>query len=160
MKCPYCSNETKVIDSREMGDEVRRRRECVSCRARFTGYERVHMGNLFVIKKDGRREEFTRDKLLLGIRRACEKRPLPTGSIDKLADDIEADIYHLGKAEVPASLIGDLVMARLKELDYIAYVRFASVYHEFADITALKQVVDSMVAGVTKPHQSQLRLPF
>ncbi len=150
MKCLYCGEvETKVIDSRDLGDGVRRRRQCLSCSARFTTYERLQPRNLFIIKKDGRREEFNRDKLLSGVRKACEKRPLPTGTIDKLVDNIEAEIYHLGKAEIPSSLIGDMVMDRLEELDHIAYIRFASVYREFADIGTLKQAVDVLVKSAT-----------
>lgn len=160
MKCPYCGEvETKVIDSRDIGEGVRRRRQCLGCSARFTTYERLQPRNLFVIKKDGRREEFNRDKLLAGIRKACEKRPLPTGAIDKLVDNIEAEIYRLGKAEVPSSIIGDMVMERLEEIDHIAYIRFASVYREFADIGTLKQAVDVLVeskAGL--PPISQLPL--
>lgn len=160
MKCPYCGEvETKVIDSRDLGEGVRRRRQCLICNARFTTYERLQPRNLFVIKKDSRREEFNRDKLLSGIRKACEKRPLPTGAIDKLVDDIEAEIYRLGKAEIPGSLIGDMVMERLEKLDHIAYIRFASVYRQFADIGALKEAVDDLVeskAGL--PPTSQLPL--
>jgi len=112
-----------------------------------------------VIKKDERREEFNRDKLLTGIRKACEKRPLPTGTVDKLADDIEAELYQQGKAEIPSAVIGDMVMERLKSLDYIAYIRFASVYREFTDITTLKQVVDTLVSSeVGAPSSAQLSL--
>jgi len=113
-----------------------------------------------VIKKDGRREEFNRIKLLTGIRKSCEKRPMPTGTVDKIADDIEAELYHLGKAEIPSTVIGDMVMERLKSLDYIAYIRFASVYREFADITKLKQEVDTLIGSQTEiPHPtSQLPL--
>lgn len=98
-----------------------------------------------MIKKDSRREEFNRDKLLAGIRKACEKRPLPTGTIDKLVDNIETELYRLGKAEIPSSVIGDMVIERLEELDHIAYIRFASVYREFTDIAVLKQAVDTLV---------------
>ena len=148
MKCPFCGNsDSKVIDSRDVNDGIRRRRQCLSCGSRFTTYERLHPGNLFVIKKDGRREEFDSSKLLTGIRKACEKRPLPTGTVDKLADDIEAELYRLGKAEVPGAAIGDMVMERLKVLDHIAYIRFASVYRDFADITALKQEVDTLLGA-------------
>src|SRR4030042_1103834 len=99
MQCPYCSyHDSKVIDSRDVNDGVRRRRQCLQCDARFTTYERIQTTGLFVIKKDRRREEFNKDKLLTGIRKACEKRPLPTGTIDKLADDIEAELYGQGKA--------------------------------------------------------------
>jgi len=102
-----------------------------------------------VVKKDSRREEFSRDKLSRGIRKACEKRPLPTGTIDKLIDNIETDLYRLGKAEISSSIIGDLVMRELEKLDHIAYIRFASVYREFADIGTLKQLVDSLTEGET-----------
>jgi transcriptional repressor NrdR len=115
--------------------------------------------NLFVIKKDNRREEFNRDKLLAGIRKACEKRPLPTGNIDKLVDNIEADLYRLGKTEISSSIIGDMVIERLQELDHIAYIRFASVYREFTDIAALKQAVDTLVDTESKaPPAGQLPL--
>ena len=158
MICPHCGAiESKVIDSRDIGGEVRRRRQCLECRTRFTTYERQQSKNLFVIKKDDRREEFNRDKLLTGIHKACEKRPLPTGTIDKLIDSIETEIYSLGKAEIPTSTIGDIVMERLEELDHIAYIRFASVYREFTDIAALKQAVDTLVdIGTETPPANQL----
>jgi transcriptional repressor NrdR len=113
-----------------------------------------------VIKKDERREEFNRIKLLTGIRKACEKRPLPTGTVDKLADDIEAELYHLGKAEIPSVVIGDMVMERLKSLDYIAYIRFASIYREFTDITALKQEVDTLVSSEVSVSLPTSQLPL
>lgn len=148
MICPYCHyHDSKVVDSRDVNDGIRRRRQCLGCGARFTTYERLQPASLFVIKKDLRREEFDKNKLLAGIRKACEKRPLPTGTIDKLADDIEAELYRQGKAEIPAAVIGDMVMERLKKVDYIAYIRFASVYRQFADITALKQEIDSLVGS-------------
>ena len=160
MNCPFCSyHDSKVIDSRDVSDGIRRRRQCLSCGSRFTTYERLQPASLFVIKKDQRREEFNKNKLLTGIRKACEKRPLPTGAIDKLADDIEAELYQQGKAEIPSPVIGDMVMERLKRLDYIAYIRFASVYREFTDITALKQEVDSLVSNkVEATPSSQLPL--
>lgn len=133
------------MDSRDLNEGVRRRRKCLSCGARFTTYERMQPHSIFVVKKDGRREEFNRDKLLLGIRKACEKCPLPTGAIDKLVDNIEAELHRRGKNEVPSSLIGDLVMEGLRRLDHIAYIRFASVYREFTNIAALKQAVDILV---------------
>ncbi|MBC8477834.1 MAG: transcriptional repressor NrdR [Dehalococcoidia bacterium] len=148
MNCPYCSyHDSKVIDSRDINDGIRRRRQCLKCDSRFTTYERLQPSGLFVIKKDERREEFNRDKLLTGIRKACEKRPLPSGTVEKIADDIEAELYRSGKLEVPSTIIGDMVMERLKELDHIAYIRFASVYRDFTDITTLKKVVDSLVDG-------------
>ncbi len=160
MNCPFCGyDDSKVIDSRDVNDGIRRRRQCLSCNSRFTTYERLQPASLFVIKKDQRREEFNRDKLLTGIRKACEKRPLPTGAIDKLTDDIEAELDSQGKAEIPGTVIGDMVMERLKQLDNIAYIRFASVYRDFADITALKREIDNLVSGepVSRPT-SQLPL--
>lgn len=160
MNCPYCGKqESRVIDSRSLDEGVRRRRKCLACNARFTTYERVQPHDIFVIKKDGRREEFSRDKLFLGIRKACEKRPLPTGAIDKFVDTIEAELYKVGKSEVSSSYIGDLVMEGLKELDHIAYIRFASVYREFADIGALKQEVDSLAVRRELTPANQLPLP-
>ena len=146
MNCPFCGySDFKVIDSRDVNNGIRRRRQCLNCKARFTTYERLQPGGLFIVKKDQRREEFNREKLLNGIHKACEKRPLPTGAIEKLVDEIEAELYGMGKAEIPSTLIGDKVMEKLKSLDHIAYIRFASVYREFADITALKEAVDNLV---------------
>jgi transcriptional repressor NrdR len=160
MKCSYCGDtESKVIDSRNIEDGIRRRRQCLNCGTRFTTYEHLQSRNLFVIKKDSRREEFNRDKLLAGIRKACEKRPLPTGTIDKLVDNIEVELYRLGKTEVASSVIGDMVIERLQELDHIAYIRFASVYREFDDIAALKQAVDTLVdTEAQSPPAGQLPL--
>ena len=164
MNCPYCGHlDSRVIDSRDVNDGIRRRRQCSGCGARFTTYERLQAASLFVIKKDNRREEFSREKLMSGIRKACEKRPLRTGAIDKLVDDIEAELYHLGKSEIPGVVIGDMVMKGLKGLDHIAYIRFASVYREFADITALKQELDTLigdeVAKVSRPTSQLPLLP-
>ena len=159
MNCPYCGyDDSRVIDSRDVNDGVRRRRQCLSCGSRFTTYERVQPASLFVIKKDGRREEFNRDKLLAGIRKAWEKRPLPVGSVDKLASDIEAELYNLGKAEISGAVIGDIVMERLKELDHVAYIRFSSVYRDFTDITILKKAVDSLVSSAAEHPAGQLPL--
>jgi transcriptional repressor NrdR len=145
MHCPYCGFEdTKVIDSRDSEDGIRRRRECLACGERFTTFERVQTVGLQVVKKDGRREDFSREKLLLGIRRACEKRPLPVGAIEAVVDDIEATLQAQGKAEVPSSLIGELVMDHLRDLDHIAYIRFASVYRAFADVESLREELESL----------------
>ncbi|MFB0559301.1 MAG: transcriptional regulator NrdR [Dehalococcoidales bacterium] len=161
MNCPYCGyHDSKVIDSRDVNEGIRRRRQCLNCDSRFTTYERLQPASLFVIKKDQRREEFDRNKLLTGIRKACEKRPLPTGAVDKLADDIEAELYQLGKAEIPSTVIGDMVMERLKSLDYIAYIRFASVYRDFTDITALKQEVDTLVSSESEISPPITQLPL
>lgn len=160
MNCPNCGRqESRVIDSRSVDEGVRRRRRCLACDTRFTTYERIQPHEIFVVKKDGRREEFSRDKLVLGIRKACEKRPLPTGAIDKFVDDIEAELYKMIKKEVPSSYIGDLVMEGLKKLDHIAYIRFASVYREFTDIGALKQEVDSLAVRKELTPVNQLPLP-
>ncbi len=161
MNCPYCGYyDSKVIDSRDINTGIRRRRQCLKCSSRFTTYERLQSVSLFVIKKDKRHEEFSRDKLLTGIRKACEKRPLPTGTVDKLADEIEAELYRLGRAEIPSGGIGDMVMERLKSLDYIAYIRFASVYREFADITTLKQAVDTLVSDESGKPVATSQLPL
>jgi transcriptional repressor NrdR len=161
MKCPHCGySDSKVLDSRDVDDGVRRRRQCLSCNGRFTTYERIQKSGLFVIKKDKRRELFDKNKLLNGIRKAFEKRPVPAHVIDKIADDIEAELYKQGKQEVPSTVIGDMVMASLKNLDHIAYIRFASVYRDFADITRLKQEVDSLAGGVNKTVPSSAQLPL
>ena len=128
MKCPYCSSDnSRVIDSRDVNDGIRRRRQCMNCNSRFTTYERVLPSSLFVVKKDQRREEFNRDKLLIGIRKACEKRPLPAGAINRLTDDIEVELYQMGRAEIASATIGDMVMEKLRRLDYIAYIRFTQL---------------------------------
>ena len=159
MNCPYCGYpDSKVIDSRDVDDGIRRRRQCLQCSVRFSTHERLQTAALFVIKKDQRREEFSREKLLGGLHRACEKRPLPTGAIDKAAQEIEAQLYQVGKAEIPSSIIGDMVMEKLKGMDHIAYIRFASIYREFADITALKQAVDSLVTEPETANPAQLPL--
>lgn len=161
MNCPYCQHiDSKVVDSRDVSDGIRRRRECLACGQRFTTYERLQVSGLFVIKKDQRREEFNKEKLLNGVHKACEKRPLPTGTIDRMIDEIEADVYAAGKAEVPSTVIGDMVMEKLKKLDYIAYIRFASVYRQFTDITALKEEIDSLVNGEEKVTDATSQLPL
>jgi transcriptional repressor NrdR len=157
MKCPQCGHEdSKVTDSRDVNETVRRRRECLGCGFRFTTHERIQTSNLVIIKKDKRREEFNREKLTSGIRKACEKRPLPTGAVEKLVDEVENELHRLGKAEIPSSAVGEIVMEKLKKLDHIAYIRFASVYRDFADITSLKQEVDTLIAA--KDVASQLPL--
>jgi len=159
LNCPYCGYyDSKVIDSREVNDGIRRRRQCLQCDSRFTTYERLQPAGLFVIKKDGRREEFDREKLLTGIRKACEKRPLTGDIVDRQADEIEAELYRTGSTEIPGAVIGDMVMARLKKLDHIAYIRFASVYREFEDITTLKEEVDSLAGHSVINTADQLPL--
>jgi transcriptional repressor NrdR len=154
MNCPFCGfNDSRVIDSRDAEGGIRRRRECLKCRNRFTTYERLHRPDLFVIKKDRRREEFNKNKLLTGLRKACEKRPLESGVIERLAEEIETELYQLGKAEISTVTIGDIVMEKLKKLDYIAYIRFASVYREFKDVADFKKEIDNLVGDATKKQE-------
>lgn len=161
MNCPYCGHpDSRVIDSRDVDGGIRRRRQCLGCESRFTTYERVQPAGLFVIKKDQRREQFDKDKLLIGIRKACEKRPLPTDTVDRLADEIEAELYRQSKNEIPSAVIGDMVMEHLKSLDFIAYIRFASVYRQFTDITTLKQVVDTLASDEIVPSSPTAQLPL
>ncbi len=160
MRCPYCgSQEAKVVDSRDVDGSIRRRRECLNpdCAGRFTTYERVQAVALYVVKKDRRREEFSREKLLTGLRKACEKRPLEAGALDALALDIETALYQSGAQEVPSATVGELVMDRLRDLDAIAYVRFASVYRQFADLEALREELEALASG-TRPGGAQLPL--
>ncbi|MER2024316.1 MAG: transcriptional regulator NrdR [Eubacteriales bacterium] len=137
MKCPYCGKDnTRVVDSRPVDDNsaIRRRRLCDSCGKRFTSYEKVEMIPLMVVKKDLNREPFSRSKIEGGVVRACHKRPISAGRIKELVDSVEAEIYNRGEREVTSSEIGELVMKKLKDLDPVAYVRFASVYREFKDV--------------------------
>lgn len=139
MKCPFCTHQKdKVVDSREVGagDAIRRRRECLGCGRRFTSYERIEEVPYLVVKKDGRREAFDRGKLLSGLHRACEKRPVSAKALSDIVDEIEQLIQETPDREVEARVVGERVMARLRELDKVAYVRFASVYRQFEDIEA------------------------
>ncbi|HMD84956.1 MAG TPA: transcriptional regulator NrdR [Terriglobia bacterium] len=137
MKCPFCGHvEDKVVDSREakIGDTIRRRRQCEKCRRRFTTYERIDEIPYMVIKRDGRREKFDRQKVLAGLLKACEKRPIPMGKLEALVNEIEAYVAESPDRERPATELGEVVMNRLKKLDKVAYVRFASVYLDFKDV--------------------------
>ena len=137
MKCPFCSHkEDKVVDSREAssGDLIRRRRECLKCRRRFTTYERIDEIPYMIIKKDGRRERFDRQKLLQGLLKACEKRPIPIPKIETLVEEVEAFVHESPDRERTSNDIGEMLMNRLKKLDKVAYVRFASVYLDFKDV--------------------------
>ncbi len=148
MKCPYCFNdETKVVDKRETDDldVTRRRRECLKCNKRFTTYERVEGLDLIIIKKDGRRENFDREKLRRGLIKACEKRPVSYEQVNDLMDRLEADLRKLKSKEIPSKLIGEKVMNGLKKLDKIAYIRFASVYRSFADVTDFQKELKDLV---------------
>ena len=145
MHCPYCENpDSKVTDSRTAENGIRRRRECARCGLRFTTYERVQSATLLVAKGDGRREEFNREKLTSGIMKACAKRPVPFREIEKVVEDVEAELQHLGHAEIPSTALGAMVMERLRRLDRVAYVRFASVYRDFQDIESFEEVVKDL----------------
>jgi transcriptional repressor NrdR len=137
MKCPFCNHsETKVLDSRPTEDNasIRRRRECFNCLKRFTTYENVEDIPVYVIKKDGKREAFNKRKIMTGILKSCEKRPVSLGEIERIVDEIEKQIYNTMEQEIISTNIGELVMEKLKKLDDVAYVRFASVYKQFKDI--------------------------
>lgn len=142
MKCLFCGyEETKVIDSRESEDLTRRRRECLKCEKRFTTYERAESPNVYVIKKDNSRELFDREKLKRGILKACEKRPVPMEKIDNLLNKIETKLRSLSKNEIHSKALGEEVMKHLKLIDKVAYIRFASVYREFTDISDFKKEI-------------------
>lgn len=146
MKCPYCGErDSRVVDTREAGNGIRRRRECKICQQRFTTYERVHSAPVMVVKGDGRREPFAREKMLQGVRLACAKRPIPVEDIERLADEVESYIRSLGKSEVSSQIVGEQVIARLRQLDDVAYVRFASVYRRFADVESLAQEIETLL---------------
>ena len=148
MSCPHCSGAgSKVIDSRDSGDGIRRRRECLYCARRFTTYERVHRRAMTIVKRDGRREEFERDKLYSSLLKACAKRPLPVGGIEKAVGEIENRLSESGRSEIPSRAVGELVMERLADLDRVAYIRFASVYLDFGDIEAFKKAIEDMPAA-------------
>jgi transcriptional repressor NrdR len=149
MKCPYCSSDnTRVIDSRPVDDNtsIRRRRMCDDCKKRFTTYEKVETIPLVVIKKDNTREQYDRSKIEAGLLRACHKRPVSVDQIKRLTDDVENEIYARAEKEIASTVIGELVMDKIKDLDPVAYVRFASVYREFKDVNTfvleLKKMLD------------------
>ena len=146
MKCPFCgSKDLKVVDKREYDEDTeRRRRECNSCGKRFTTYERVDMPELKIVKKDGRREPYNRDKILKGITKSCEKRPISSEQINKTIEDIESELYKMESNDISSHVLGDLVMKHLKKLDEIAYIRFASVYRQFKDIHDLEKELKNL----------------
>ena len=150
MKCPFCNAaDTKVIDSRPADDNssIRRRRQCESCGKRFTTYEKVETIPLIVIKKDDNRETYDRSKIEAGVLRACHKRPVSANQITGLVDDVETDVFNRGEKEISSRVIGELVMDRLKSLDAVAYVRFASVYREFKDINTFMDELKKVMGG-------------
>jgi len=161
MRCPFCQDpENKVIDSRESheGAVIRRRRECLQCHRRFTTYERVEELNPLIVKKDGRREAFDRDKMLAGLKKACEKRPVSLEQLDRVVTEIERKLQEAGEKEVPSTSLGEEVMRNLRRLDEVAYVRFASVYRSFRDIaefmSELKELINEQGKGKDRKLQS------
>ncbi len=155
MRCPYCSNpDNRVLDSRLTDEErsIRRRRECNNCKKRFTTYERFEETVLMVIKKDGRREKFDRQKLIHGLFRACEKRPLTGEQIEDLSSSLEASLRQRNRNEVPVSEIGERIMERLRDLDEVAYVRYASVYKDFNDVSRFIEELQNLSSYRTDEH--------
>lgn len=150
MKCPFCSfEESRVIDSRptDEGERIRRRRECLKCQKRFTTYEIIESLPIIVIKKDKTREVFSREKLLNGLLRACQKRPVSVDALEHMIDEIEATIYNSLDREIPSTKIGELVMDKLKGIDEVAYVRFASVYRQFKDINTFMSELNKLLSN-------------
>lgn len=147
MKCPFCGKDnTKVIDSRPTDDSsIRRRRQCDACGKRFTTYEKVETMPLIVIKKDDNREPYDREKLVAGIVRSCHKRPVSLVEINQMVDEIETQIFNMGEKEIPTTTIGKIVMEKLKDLDEVAYVRFASVYREFKDVNTFMDEIKKIL---------------
>ncbi|RLF41038.1 MAG: transcriptional regulator NrdR [Thermoplasmata archaeon] len=152
MQCPYCHyGETKVTDSRDTGIyTIRRRRECLRCHRRFTTYEHIELTPIYVIKKDGRREKYDKNKIRIGVLKALEKRPVSREQIEEVLDRIEEKIHRLGREEIESSLIGEYVMDALRELDQVAYIRFASVYRAFADITLFEEEVRKLTKDIER----------
>jgi len=150
MRCPYCGHhDLKVVDSRdsEVGEAIRRRRECLNCGQRFTTYERIEAVPFYVIKKDGRREDFDPQKLVMGLRKATEKRDISQEKLRAIVDEIEADLRRSGRMEIPSQEIGEMVMDKLRELDEVAYIRFASVYREFMDLQQVKKEIEQVLSN-------------
>ena len=160
MRCPNCGErETRVVDSRDLDESatIRRRRECAACSMRFTTYERVEAARLVVVKRDGARQEFDRERLVSGLRKALTRRPVPDAAAELAADAIEAELRAAGATEVPSSRIGAMAMEQLRGIDQIAYIRFASVYQSFEDLEDLKREVDTLFAERGDPVAIDLR---
>lgn len=162
MKCPFCTDlENRVVDSRltKEGGEIRRRRECMQCKRRFTTYERIEETLPLIVKKDGRRETYDRNKIIAGLQRACEKRPVSVTQIEEIADRIEQSLIERGEKEVPSSVVGEAIMRGLHTLDQVAYVRFASVYRSFKDVgefmRELEELIKARQALEKKPKKSK-----
>jgi len=165
MKCPFCAHvDSKVVDSRdsETGEATRRRRQCLNCGKRFTTYERIEAVPLYVVKKDGRREEFDRRKLLSGLTVSTKKRDIAQATLEAIVDDIENTLRGRGGTEVPSREVGEMVMSRLRALDEIAYIRFASVYRSFKDAQDMRETIEEVLAhppGVRRPEPGRRRPP-
>ncbi|MFA5034351.1 MAG: transcriptional regulator NrdR [Candidatus Margulisiibacteriota bacterium] len=155
MKCPFCDSlEDKVLESREVDDAVtiRRRRECLSCRGRFTSYERIEERPVLVIKRDGRREQFSRQKVMTGILRACEKRPVSLDTIETIVDEVEKALHREAGREVMSSKIGEMVMEKMHQIDKVAYIRFASVYRKFEHVSEFQREVEELTGRYLDVH--------
>ncbi len=149
MKCPYCGHpRSRVVDTRDSGEGIRRRRLCLNCQKRFTTYEQVSVA-VHVVKSDGRREPFDRTKLLNGIRIACAKRPIAMAELEGIVEQIEEYVYNAGQAEIPSKVIGNMVLDRLQEIDPVAYIRFATVYLELPDLDAVQGLIENLVHRAT-----------
>lgn len=163
MKCPFCgasSNHIRVIDTREVTDGIRRRRECDNCGQRFTTYERVASMNLLVVKQDGRREEFDRDKLVKSMRIACTKRAVSSATIEAAAQEIESKLYALGKSEIDSKRVGEMVMEQLRDIDDVAYVRFASVYRSFQDVDSMAEEIKQLIERKRRDQELKNQIPL
>jgi len=146
MHCPHCGHTaTRVVDTRDTSTGIRRRRECLACEGRFTTYEQLASQSIQVVKRDGRREEYDRAKLLAGVRKACTKRPIASETIENVVDQIEAELTSSGKLEVSSEKIGQRVMEKLRDLDEVAYIRFTSVYLPIADLETLRREIDQLL---------------
>jgi transcriptional repressor NrdR len=163
MKCPFCeASNARVIDTREVSDGIRRRRECQECRQRFTTYERIARVNLLVVKRDKSRQSFDRDKLLDSMQAACSKRPVSADALDDAAREIESELYAMGRSEVDSLVIGELAMDRLRQIDDVAYVRFASVYRRFTDVDHMVEEIDALRERKRREKElkNQMSLPL
>jgi transcriptional repressor NrdR len=162
VRCPYCHfRDSRVTDSRATDDGIRRRRQCTACGERFTTTETVQLSTVQVIKKDGRREDWNREKLLAGIRKSCSKRSISVAQLELMVSDIEARVMADGRAEVPSSFVGEVAMDVLRKVDHIAYIRFASVYRPFTDIESLKEAVIALEEGrVPTVDEKTMQLPL
>lgn len=161
MKCPFCgSHDSRVIDTREVPDGIRRRRECNDCHQRFTTYERVAGVSLLIVKRDGRREEYDRDKLIRSMRVSCSKRAVSAEQLEHAAQEIEADIYSMGRGEIQSLLLGRLVMNQLQDIDDVAYVRYASVYRRFQDVTNMAEEITQLLDRKRREEAQKNQLPL